>query len=898
MCRLTGLLALVLWSASAHAGVYTWAGGSGADWTSMTSWSASCPPDCSYPQQSDDVVIFTSNAVVNVNTNIEVGTITFGGGATLNGIGSLTSGSVILYGNLEVNIPLFETGLLTILGDGDATGTGTLVAERLVCELNGEGNECDLSGVTLMATTVLLYGSADMVLNSTSAITIKSIAIDGPGAIGPGGAVPGDIYFIGAQHPFSLDEVITYDSFGSIHFNDSIVTIVDADLKSANEEGLRDIAFLQVTGEVDWRGGTIATQNGMVIEEDAIVRVTGDVYLAGPVQMEGTLHWTSQTITLNSHVSEPDPHDATLTIAPTGLMEATSTAVMEGRGSLIVEGRLDAQAKANNLTGDIRIQPDSLAFASSTVGVIAGTRLVLGKSINPSPVTATDAAFSIAADATLSFAGDAPFTLDDQTTIAGAGTLEVKGGGAVVDTSLSAADLLMSVLLVSANDELVDLRLGTADADRIEVTAGTLLLPSSATAPVLIAHGGTVIYDPVVTTLEYDELDVTSSVAFGGADVTVLDRFAFGLSAASELTELSRLTLAPTVQSATWARGLIDAPDIVVEEGATLELVAGTSTFTGLLLNEGAILHAGGALTVEDSLANEGTYAFDVTTRGHEINGSGTFHNLGRFERTDSTVVALIRAPFVNRDTVVLNDGWLEVASTEFVNDGEIQGTGRLDLPSGGHLSGILSPGLSPGRFQIDGPLVLADTSSVHVEIGGRLPSDEHDQVHVAGDATVEGTARIALIDGFIPIVGDRFQMLTCDGTCSGAFGILELPDDLEAHIEVTDRMVELVVTGVAVSAESSPGEASLPTVLALRAPAPNPVRGSARLAFDLPTPARVRLAVVDALGREVVAVFDGEREAGRHTASVSVDGFAPGLYVVRLAAGDELATRRLIVVR
>jgi len=78
----------------------------------------------------------------------------------------------------------------------------------------------------------------------------------------------------------------------------------------------------------------------------------------------------------------------------------------------------------------------------------------------------------------------------------------------------------------------------------------------------------------------------------------------------------------------------------------------------------------------------------------------------------------------------------------------------------------------------------------------------------------------------------------------------------------------------------------------------PNPTRGATSLAFDLPMPARVRLSVYDALGREVAVVLDDDRPAGTHTVELAVGGLAPGVYVARLATGAEVRTQRLTVVR
>ena len=100
-------------------------------------------------------------------------------------------------------------------------------------------------------------------------------------------------------------------------------------------------------------------------------------------------------------------------------------------------------------------------------------------------------------------------------------------------------------------------------------------------------------------------------------------------------------------------------------------------------------------------------------------------------------------------------------------------------------------------------------------------------------------------------------------------------------------------VCGTVSTEPSVPGASS-----SLAPPAPNPVTGRATLAFTLDAPSDVRLSVVDALGREVALVADGAYGAGRHPVVLDTRTLAPGVYVVRLAAGADVATRRLVVSR
>ena len=103
----------------------------------------------------------------------------------------------------------------------------------------------------------------------------------------------------------------------------------------------------------------------------------------------------------------------------------------------------------------------------------------------------------------------------------------------------------------------------------------------------------------------------------------------------------------------------------------------------------------------------------------------------------------------------------------------------------------------------------------------------------------------------------------------------------------------ELVLGRGAVAGESGPTAVRVGTF------APNPAAGASRLTFTADAAQTVRATVVDALGREVVVLFEGAVAAGAETAlSVEAGRLAPGTYAVRIAGETFAETRRLTVVR
>ena len=93
-----------------------------------------------------------------------------------------------------------------------------------------------------------------------------------------------------------------------------------------------------------------------------------------------------------------------------------------------------------------------------------------------------------------------------------------------------------------------------------------------------------------------------------------------------------------------------------------------------------------------------------------------------------------------------------------------------------------------------------------------------------------------------------------------------------------------------------------MPEELELQAPYPNPAREEVTVAYSLPEATPMVIEVFNVLGQEVALLEDGERPAGVHEISWSLDtgaGDLPsGTYFVRLRADGYTHTEQFIIVR
>jgi hypothetical protein len=109
----------------------------------------------------------------------------------------------------------------------------------------------------------------------------------------------------------------------------------------------------------------------------------------------------------------------------------------------------------------------------------------------------------------------------------------------------------------------------------------------------------------------------------------------------------------------------------------------------------------------------------------------------------------------------------------------------------------------------------------------------------------------------------------------------------------------DLKLTGESGVGPSTPQSASL----RIESCRPNPFESGAAIVYDLPRDCHVSLAIYDVHGRRVMALVDRIQGAGSHTAFWKGAGRGgvlqgSGVYLVRLEAGNEVRTGKLILLR
>lgn len=253
-------------------------------------------------------------------------------------------------------------------------------------------------------------------------------------------------------------------------------------------------------------------------------------------------------------------------------------------------------------------------------------------------------------------------------------------------------------------------------------------------------------------------------------------------------------------------------------------------------------------------------------------------------------------------------DGVADLAVAAVRESGNDSRAGRVYIVSGatGAVLHTLS-GPDPGAMtQFGTSLSAGGDAGGDADGDGRADLLVGASIEAVGTLQRSGAAYLLRSSTWTPLARYVSPFPEADGRFGVAVALGDVDGDGRADVLVSARDEDDYIPGghtyLFLSAETFPTTAGPPPTspagMSVEAVWPNPARGTARIRFDLPAPATVRLGVFDALGRRVLTLDAAPRAAGRHEVALDVSGLATGLYVVRLATGDAVATRRLSVVR
>ena len=101
------------------------------------------------------------------------------------------------------------------------------------------------------------------------------------------------------------------------------------------------------------------------------------------------------------------------------------------------------------------------------------------------------------------------------------------------------------------------------------------------------------------------------------------------------------------------------------------------------------------------------------------------------------------------------------------------------------------------GVLELGGNYTQLASSTLQIELGGTSNADplnaEFDQLLVSGDVQLAGTLEISFVDGFVPSVGDTFDIIV-GNSVSGSFDLENIPTDVDLQVTYLGNVVRLEV--------------------------------------------------------------------------------------------------------
>ena len=91
---------------------------------------------------------------------------------------------------------------------------------------------------------------------------------------------------------------------------------------------------------------------------------------------------------------------------------------------------------------------------------------------------------------------------------------------------------------------------------------------------------------------------------------------------------------------------------------------------------------------------------------------------------------------------------------------------------------------------------------------------------------------------------------------------------------------------------------ADVPQTVTVQPAYPNPFQTITTLTFALPQPGPVRVEAFDLLGRRVAMLLDRPLPAGEHRVRFDASDQPPGIYLLRITAGETVHTQRVVRMR
>jgi len=116
--------------------------------------------------------------------------------------------------------------------------------------------------------------------------------------------------------------------------------------------------------------------------------------------------------------------------------------------------------------------------------------------------------------------------------------------------------------------------------------------------------------------------------------------------------------------------------------------------------------------------------------------------------------------------------------------------------------------------------------------------------------------------------------------------------------VGTSERLTFSFITGTCGVVGINTNENGIPYEYSLLQNYPNPFNPSTTITYGLPKNGFVKISVRDILGRELAVIVNEYKNAGVHNIEFDASGLASGIYFYTLSAGEQIITRKMLLIK
>ncbi|MDW3207755.1 MAG: FecR domain-containing protein [Alphaproteobacteria bacterium] len=726
----------------------------------------------------------TSTGTLAVNTFTNYGQMTAGGGTltlATTGFSNATEGTQDNTGTLSLNAG--TQGTATVLMDEDFQNAGVL-------ELTGTGS---------LAHALLTHSAAEtLVNNSTGTILVSSSGTAGNRIldveIDNQGMLDIDVNTtLTAGHTLdSSSGAISLDTAGTLSILGELALGQSSTINSTSS-GLIDIQGTLSVAENDTATNegavdAIALANGSTLAGLGTFRNAGSLEISGVtlsianLDNDGTLVADSGTFDLGTTTAIDNAGGTISAVSDgeRGVIQISQSAALGGKLLLDVESGFDGSTLSVTGSESLTISGTLQSVENVTLGLdnIAPTHSIVGSIVNAGTfdidhttdvsgnINSTNGDFDIASSGGLNITSGYTLTVGDDTDLSGSGTLTIKSGAELEVASGETFALSSSGNLAVESGGRID-GSGTWNNDGdVELTGVALHVSSINNTGTLTGSGGTL------------NLGTTTNVDNSNGEIVVTNGTLTFETASFDNTN-------GTVEVAAGSSAAV----LDINSTRTLDGTVVLDTVSGGSNRSTLAVQTGESLTIAGTLISSDDASADV-----EHQATGHVVNTGKIQ-VSADISFTDRLDSASGDIVVADGKNLSIGGTLAVGQGELSGTGTLNLNSGAVLDiasgGTITIG-TPEAYNL-GTAVVASVTNGSTETSPDMAALSDGSFWVAYDT-----------DGSLSNQ-DHIRMFDSNGAATGTVLTVNDGGDFDATgIRIATLGNGKVVAGYIVAGEES----------------------------------------------------------------------------------------------